>query len=106
MDTVQSQLMSLEDLAETQAVGYAKNYSTAAELWEAGNAPHQVSNRASQQMDAGREPYLVSRDAVEMGVHPFITIHDVAVKRDGELVGIDTARSTKWVAPETLIAWR
>jgi hypothetical protein len=101
---IQAQLMSIDDLAEAQAAGYAKNYSTAAELWEAANPD--VKNRASEHIEAGRESFLVSRDAIELGVHPFIAIHDVAIKRDGTKVGIDTARSTKWVAPETLIAWR
>lgn len=107
MDTsIQSQLMNIGDLAEVQAAGYAKrgNYSTAEELWQSGT-DRTVKNRASEQSDAGREPYLVSRDAIEFGVHPFVEIHDVMIEKKDGLIGLERLHGTKWVAPETLIVW-
>jgi hypothetical protein len=104
--SVQSQLITLEDLAEVQAEGYAKNYSTVAEYHAAGIDPS-LKNNASKHIEAGREPFLLSRDAVEMGVHPFIAVHDVDIKKqDDGKVGITTPKNTYWLEPDTIIAWR
>ena len=103
--SVQSQLITLEDLAEVQAEGYAKNYSTVEEYHAAGTNP-QVENNASKHINAGREPFLMSREAVEFGTHPYIPVHDADIERRGALVGITTARNTYWLEPDTLLAWR
>ena len=102
---IQSQVMTMEDLADVQAEGYAKHYSTVEEYQAAGLDPR-VENNASTHINAGREPYLVSRDAVEMGVYPFITVYDADIEKQGDKVGITTAKNTYWLAPDTLLAWR
>ena len=99
-----SVLFTLEDLADVQSKGYAKHYSTVAEYHSAQDA--HIDNKASEQNNAGRNPYLISREAVEMGVHPFITIYDVARERQDGLVGIATSRRTYFLEPDTLLAWR
>lgn len=96
-------LATTDNLGEVQLAGYAKHYSTAAEYREAGAG---AQNPAGANIDAGREPYLVNLDAVELGVHPFVTVYDADIKLNGELVGISTAKNTYWLRPNTLIAWR
>ena len=102
--SVQSQLVTLEDLADVQSEGYARHHSTVAEYHEAQDA--HINNNASKQIIAGREPFLISRDAVELGVEPFITVYDVVQKRQNGLVGIVTSHHTYFLEPDTLLAWR
>jgi hypothetical protein len=104
MESVQSQLITIEDLGEVQVEGYARHYSTVAEYYEAQTSS--VENAASENIDGGREPYLMSRDAFDMGVHPLITVYDVDIDLQDGLVGISTARNLYWLAPETLLVWR
>jgi hypothetical protein len=100
---VQSQLVTLEDLPEI-AERYARNYSTVAEYHEAQDAA--INNNASKHIEAGREPYLVRRDAIEFGVHPYITVYDVMRERQDGLVGIATNHQTYFLQPNTILAWR
>ena len=106
MESVQTQLATIDDLAEVQREGYAKNYSTVAEYREAQLPSALVDNNATKHIDAGKEPYLISSDAIELGVHPFITVYDVATElKDGKVV-IATSRNNYELEPNTLLAWR
>lgn len=101
--TIQSQLVAIEDLADVQVEGYAKNYSTVAEYHEAQDTS--VDNNASKHINAGLEPYLMSRDAFELGVHPYIAVYDVMREKQDGLVGVSTPRHTYLLEPDTLLVW-
>ena len=105
MPTTEKTFATVEDLDALQREGYARHYSTLAEYQNAGDTTEEENN-ASMHINAGREPYLVSRDAVEMGVYPFITVYDADIEKQGDKVGITTAKNTYWLAPDTLLAWR
>jgi hypothetical protein len=107
MDTLQSQLASTTNVPMLQSEPGVnlKHHSTVAEYHEAGIHPS-TDNAASQNINAGREPYLISLDAVEFGVHPFIAVYDVDIQTKGGLFGITTHNKTYWLEPNTLLAWR
>ena len=92
------QYATLSDLDLVQADGYAKNYSTAAELYDRNGL-------ARPYLDAGQSGSLVLNEAVEFGIHPYIEIFDVVIDKQGDLIGIETMGGTKWVTPDTVIAW-
>jgi len=102
--SVQSLLMTVEDLTEAQAEGYAKRHSTLLEYHQAQNPS--IHNNAAKHINAGREAYLLDRSALEMGTHPLIEIHDVVreIRGDGA-VGIVTPRAIHFLSPDTLLAW-
>jgi hypothetical protein len=72
---------------------------------------------AGAHIDAGREPHLIALDALEMGMEPFVAVHDVMIDRralnkagkwndEQRHVGLDLHRGLGLFAPDTLIAWR
>lgn len=106
MDTRLATIGDLEPLMHNPHVR-VRNYSTVEEYHDAMTRKSQRDNAAGKNMDAGREPYLVSMEAVEFDMHPFIEVHDVMIeKNDDGLIGIDTAGPTHYVGRHTLLAWR
>lgn len=74
---------------------------------------------AVAQIDDGREPYLVMREALTAGMWPFIEVWDVGIarvtvgtgKRIGasrtrELVQVSTKGGDLMLPPDTLLVWR
>jgi hypothetical protein len=98
-----AQLATIESLPSLQRDGYARHYSTLAEYYEA--ADEGMDNAAREQIDAGREPYLIDEDAADMGIYPLITVDDVLEKQDG-LIGVVSAGRDLFLSPNTLLAWR
>jgi hypothetical protein len=82
-----------------------RRVATAAEYFDA--AVNRMSNRAGDHIDhSNGEPRLVNMDAVEMGVHPYIDIHDVYIKPKVEgKVTFDLPRNSITVEPNTLVVW-
>ena len=67
----------------------------------------QASNAAGAHIDAGDEPYLMSREAASAGMEYFIPVHDIGQCRyDDGSISLYLPHSTVRVAPETLLAWR
>jgi hypothetical protein len=101
------QFATVGDVQSLQSDPYVglRNYSTAEEYHDA--AVNKQENAASKNIDAGREPYLISLEAVEFGMHPYVEVHDIAIKKndDGQ-IGLDTLNKTHYVGRHTLLAWR
>ena len=80
----------------------SKRSSTALEYQQAGPS---TNNAATKQIDAGLEPYLIDRQAYELGMHCYIEVHDTGNLIDGQ-VELFTARASVLVAPDTLLIWK
>lgn len=110
MPTATEKLATIEDvstLVHDRTCGL-KHYSTAEEYFKAGSEKESAfSNDAVKHIEAGREPFLVDLDSVDMGLHPFIAIHDVMVKPDqiGK-IGLVTNHTVLYVSRNTLLAWK
>lgn len=80
----------------------AGRFSTALQYLNAAKE----ENEASHQIDAGREPYLVHRDALNAGLHPFVEVWDVASKQNEDgTVELYTAKNAVTVLPDTILYW-
>jgi hypothetical protein len=97
------QIATIDSLASIQMDGYAKHYSTLSEYLEAQVSDQE--NRASQQIDADRQPYLIDEDAVNMGSNPYIPIYDL-VEGQENLIGVSTPQDDVYLQPNTLLAWK
>lgn len=98
---------TVEDVPALQTESVVAKYrlSTVAEYHAA--AVDHAKNPAGEQMDAGREPYLVNLEAaLVFGTHPYVEVHDVMIDRSGEDVGIEVLSGTKWLPPNTILAWQ
>lgn len=97
---------------EVRAAGYKQPISSL-EAYEKG------LEAAVAQIDDGREPYLVMREALTAGMWPFIEVWDVGLsrvtvgtgKRIGasrtrELVQVSTKGGDLMLPPDTLLVWR
>lgn len=86
-----------------------RHYSTVEEYHDAMTKRLFENNAASEHIDAGREPYLISIEAVSFSMHPFIEIHDIMIaKDDNRNIGLDIPghRDPVYVNGQTLLAWR
>jgi len=66
-------------------------------------------NRASVEIDMGKEPYVVDLDADEMGMYPYIPCMDIMADKRGlkaDLIGVDFVNGTKLLESDILIFWR
>ncbi len=97
---------------EVRAAGHKQPVSSL-EAYEKG------LEAAVAQIDDGREPYLVMREALTAGMWPFIEVWDVGIarvtvgtgKRIGasrtrELVQVSTKGGDLMLPPDTLLVWR
>lgn len=76
----------------------------------------QADNEAGQQIDAGREPYLVSDEALLMNLDPFIPVFDVLAERQrvgtgrrfghADFIALDLPAGPCLVPADALLAWR
>lgn len=86
--------------------------STARTYFDALQA--RCNNDASDHIDAGLEPCLVSDEALTMGLHPFIEVYDVAVSMQlvdlgdvvVEMVCLELSGGACLVRQDVLLAWR
>ena len=70
-------------------------------------ASSKSENRATKQMDAGNEPYLINLDAFEMGLHPYIAVYDVGIElTENDDVVLCTASREYKVSPDTVLIWK
>jgi len=83
----------------------SRNQSTVQEYFDAVTT-RGSENAATRGIDNGLEPYLISSEAIEMGIHPYLAVHDILTDTQDGQIGLDTSRTTYFVAPETLLAWR
>jgi hypothetical protein len=87
------------------AVIKADRISTAEEYFEAGT--NRADNRAGKNIDAGREPYLFNLELQSLDMHPFQSVWDCMVKKQGDSIGLELGgREPVYVTPDTLIVWR
>lgn len=93
---------------------YPKLLLTTAEAYhEALN--NKADNDAGQQIDAGREPYLVSDEALLMNMEPFIPVFDVLTERQrvgtgrrfghADFIVLDLPAGPCLVPADALLAW-
>ena len=59
-----------------------------------------------EQIDAGREPHLLVRDAYNDGEFLPVAIHDVAIAQERGLCGLDVHCGPVLVKPDTLVYWK
>jgi hypothetical protein len=108
MDTAtERKYASMDDLESLRSDNVAAKYRVSTlEEYHAAQTSHE-SNRASEQIEAGREPSLVSLFGVEFGMHPYVEIYDVMIEKQGNLIGLDIpgAREVVYLDPNTLLTW-
>lgn len=88
--------------------------TTAAAYYEA--VSDCANNDAGEFIDAGREPYLVSDEALLMQVEPFIPVYDVLAEKQRvgtgrrcghtDFIGLDLHGGLCLVPADVLLAWR
>lgn len=69
---------------------------------------------ADTQIDAGREPFLVMSEALDLGMHPLLEIWDVGMDRVAvgngsgrtEMVRVTSQSGDLLLPPDTVVAWR
>ena len=84
------------------------NTSTLGEWHKAVNS-RLTHNVASEQIEYGREPYVVDVDADGFGMHPYIPCLDILIEKrgpDGDQIGVDFMNGTIPLPSDTLIFWR